>query len=113
MEAQDVKNKAYGIVAGVVVILWVMGLGYLLVGVLAGTLVVVAMMMTIEKMVPGFWHIATNPLGKILVLGGTGYLTHAIFGAGTIIGMIALCWSLLFKVLVIENKAREMGKSHA
>jgi hypothetical protein len=59
------------------------------------------------------WHIATNPLGKIAVLAGTGWLTHYVFGASTIVGMIALCWSLVFKVIVIEQKAREMGKAHA
>jgi hypothetical protein len=110
---RHVSKGAYGVLAVVLVILWMLGIGYLLAGFIAGTLVVVALMMTVEKIIPGFWHIATNPLGKIAVLAGTGWLTHYVFGASTIVGMIALCWSLVFKVIVIEQKAREMGKAHA
>lgn len=111
MNNENAQKKAYGLTAAVIVILVILGLAQIVAGIIAGTLVVLALMMTVEKMIPWFWQIATNPLGKVFVLGGTAWLTHAIFGAGTIIGMIALSWSVLFKVVLIEAKSRELGKA--
>lgn len=101
------QGKAYGILIAVLLILWIVGLLQLLAGVIGGTLIVLALFATIEK-IPGFWLIATNPIGKLIVLGGTAWLTHAAFGADTIFGMIALAWSVLFKVMIIEAKTREL-----
>lgn len=101
------KDKVIGITTAVIVVLWILGLIQLVAGVIAGTLIVVALMATIEK-VPGFWRFATWTPGKIVVLAGTAWLTHAAFGADTIVGMIALAWSVLFKVLVIDAKTRAL-----
>lgn len=103
----DFKGSAFGILAVVVVLLWLSGMIYILAGILAGTLIVLALMMTIEQL-PGFWTFATWGPGKLVVLFGTAWLTHAALGADSVIGMIALCWSLIFKVLVIEAKKREL-----
>jgi hypothetical protein len=101
------KDKAMGIAAAVICVLWILGLIQLVAGVVAGTMIVIGLMMTIEK-IPGFWKFTSWLPGKLIVLAGTAWLTHTVFGADTIIGMIALAWSVLFKVLVIDAKTRAM-----
>lgn len=93
-------------VCGVVIVaLWITGIMQILAGVLAGTLIVLALMMTIER-IPGFWAFATTGIGTIVVLFGTAWATHAVLGADTIIGMIALCWSLVLKVLILDERKK-------
>lgn len=104
---EGVPGSVYGIIAVVVVGLWIAGIFQILAGVIAGTLIVGALMMTIEQ-VPGFWQFAVNPIGKICVLAATAWLTHKAFGSDTIIGMIALCWSMILKVIVISAKRNQM-----
>lgn len=91
----------------VIVILWLAGILQILAGVLAGALIVGGLMMTVEQ-IPGFWRFAVNPLGKIIVLVSTAWLTHKAFGGDSIIGMIALCTSMILKVMLINAKRSQM-----
>lgn len=100
------KFHPMAVAAVLIVILWITGVFQIVAGVIAGTMVVLALMMTIER-IPGFWAFACTGLGTIIVLFGTAWLTHAVLGADTIIGMIALCWSLIFKVMLLDQKRRE------
>lgn len=106
----DNESKSGGggiaVLAVIVVLLWVGGMIQILAGMIAGALIVAALMLTIEQ-VPGFWPFACNPLGKIIVLFGTAWVTHATLGATTNLGAIALCTSLILKVLVINAKQRQ------
>lgn len=103
----DLKSKAGGVLAVVVIVLWLMGMATVVAGILAGTCLVIGLMMTIERL-PGFWKFATSKVGKPIVIIGTAILSHRIFGADGPMAMIALTWSLIFKVLVIEAHARRM-----
>jgi len=105
----DGKSKGgagIGILAVGVVLLWIGGMIQILAGMIAGALIVAALMLTIEQ-IPGFWSFACNPLGKIVVLFGTAWVTHATLGATTNLGAIALCTSLILKVIVINMKQRQ------
>lgn len=106
---ENAKGFLVGIVSLAVVALFISGLMSILAGFLAGLLIVFGLMMTIEQ-IPGFWAFATTGFGKLIVLIGTAWLTHWAFGAASIVGMIAMCTSLVFKVLLIESKQIEMGK---
>lgn len=98
-------GAAAGICALVVLALWISGIMTILAGVIAGTLIVLALMMTIER-IPGFWWFAVTPVGTIVVLAGTAWLTHVALGADTIVGMVALAWSLVLKVLILDEKRK-------
>lgn len=100
-------KNTYGIVVLVLLVLWVLGVGQILGGFVVGTLIVAALMMTIEKL-PGFWRFATWGPGMIVVLFGTAWLTHAVVGRDTVTGMIALAWSVLLKVLLIDERRRSL-----
>lgn len=102
-----IPGKVIGVLAIVLIGLWIAGIFQILAGVIAGSLIVGALMMTVEQ-IPGFWRFAVNPLGKIVVLAATAWLTHKAFGSDTIIGMIALCWSMILKVIVISAKRQQM-----
>lgn len=104
---EKIPGSVVGVFAVVVVLLWLAGILQILAGVIGGALIVGALMMTVEQ-VPGFWRFAVNPLGKIIVLVGTAWLTHKAFGGDSIIGMIALCTSMVLKVMLINAKRQQM-----
>lgn len=104
---KDLNSKAGGTLAAVVIVLWLMGMAQVVAGILAGTCLVLGLMMTIEK-VPGFWPFACSKVGKPIVIIGTAVLSHAIFGVSGPMSMIALAWSLIFKILVIEAHAKRV-----
>lgn len=106
MDKSHLGGRSMLVVAVLLMILWITGVFQILAGVIAGTLIVFALMMTIER-IPGFWAFACTGLGTIVVLFGTAWLTHAALGADTIVGMIALCWSLIFKVMLIDQRKRQ------
>lgn len=104
----DLKSKA-GLVLGVVaLLLWAVGLGMILGGLVAGTFLVIGMMMTIEK-IPGFWTFACSRVGKPITVIGTAFLAHLVFGITGPMSMVAVAWSLIFKVLIIEAHAQRMN----
>lgn len=102
----NISNKAAWAMVGLVILLWIAGLAQIIGGMIAGGLIVAALMLTIEQ-VPGFWSFACNPLGKIIVLFGTAWVTHKTLGADTNMGAVALCTSLILKVIVINAKQRQ------
>lgn len=102
------KSGTTGVVAVILVVLWVLGMGHVMAGVIAGTLLVFGLMMTIER-IPGFWTFACNGFGMTIVIIGTAVLSHMMFGTDSVMGMIALCWSLVFKVMVLDGKRKERG----
>lgn len=102
------KSGASGVVAVILIVLWILGMGHVMAGIIAGTLLVFGLMMTIERL-PGFWTFACSGAGMTVVIIGTAILSHMMFGTDSVMGMIALCWSLVFKVMVIDGKRKEMG----
>jgi len=77
------------------------GMMHIFAGVLLGSLIVLALMCTVER-IPGFWPFACTSIGMIVVLIGTGWLTHAVFGTTSIVGMTAFAWSILAKIWIID-----------
>lgn len=92
----------------VLAIVWFTGLGHILAGMIAGILLVLGLMMTIER-IPGFWAFACSGFGTLVVLFGTGLLSHMMIGTGTALGMIALVTSLIGKVALIDHHRRQRG----
>lgn len=92
----------------VLAIVWITGLAHVLAGMIAGALLVLGLMMTIERL-PGFWAFATTGFGTLVVLFGTGWLSHQMFGTGTALGMIAFVTSLIGKVAMIDLKKHELA----
>lgn len=108
MAQHDSKISAGGALGVLLVIVWLSGLAHILAGMIAGILLVFGLMMTIER-VPGFWTFATTGVGTLIVLFGTGYLSHIMIGTGTALGMIALVTSLIGKVALIDHHRRLRG----
>lgn len=104
---EKIPGNVIGILAVVLIVLWLSGVMSILAGVIAGALIVGGLMMTVEQ-IPGFWRFAVNPVGKIIVLIGTAWLTHKAFGGDSIVGMIALCTSMILKVMLINAKRDQM-----
>ncbi len=100
--------SAAGALAVVIAIVWFSGLAHIMGGIIAGALLVLGLMMTIER-IPGFWRFAVTGPGTLIVLFGTGYLSHVMIGTGTAMGMIALVTSLIGKVALIDHQRRLRG----
>lgn len=107
-QQQQQSGKAAMALGGILVIVWLSGLGAILAGMIAGILLVLGLMMTIER-IPGFWSFACTGFGTLVVLFGTGWLSHLMIGTGTAIGMIALVTSLIGKVALIDHQRRLRG----
>jgi len=103
-------NPALVALGVVVAIVWFSGLAHVLAGMIAGALLVLGLMMTVER-IPGFWPFAVTGFGTIVVLFGTGWLAHVMFGTSTALGMIAFVTSLIGKVAMIDEKKRSMRKA--
>lgn len=106
----DLKGKAGAALAGLVLILWLAGMGMVLMGVIGGTFLVLALMGTVERL-PGFWKFACSKVGKPIVIILTAVLAHAVFGIHGPVSMIALSWSLILKVMVIEAHSKALQAS--
>lgn len=108
MNMETFKGGAGRVTILVLIGLWLFGLGHILAGIVAGTLLVLGLMMTIER-IPGFWAFTCTGMGTVIVIIGTAYLSHMMFGTDSVLGMVALCWSLVFKVMVIDGEKRKRG----
>lgn len=108
MAAQEGSGKAAGALAILLAIVWFAGLAHILAGMIAGIILVLGLMMTVER-IPGFWKFACTGVGTLVVLFGTGYLSHLMIGTGTALGMIALVTSLIGKVALIDHHRRLRG----
>jgi len=108
MNFETFKGGAGTVLVVVLVGLWLFGLGHILAGIIAGTLLVLGLMMTIER-IPGFWRFTCTGFGTVVVILGTAMLSHWMFGTDSVLGMVALCWSLVFKVMVIDGEKRKRG----
>ena len=104
----DLKSKAGVALGAVVLFLWIFGLGMILGGLIAGTFLVIGMMMTIEK-IPGFWAFACSRVGKPITVIGTAFLAHLVFGISGPMSMVAVAWSLIFKVMIIEAHSQRLN----
>ena len=107
MNLETFNSTAMKLVAGLIVCLWVIGAAQIAAGLMLGSLMVIGLMITVEQ-IPGFWRMALWGPGTLIVVFGTAWLTHAVFGAHSIVGMTAVAWSLIFKVIVIEAKRGEL-----
>ena len=107
---KESPGGAAGALLVVLAIVWFTGLGHILAGMIAGILLVLGLMMTIER-IPGFWAFACTGFGTLVVLIGTGILSHLMIGTGTALGMIALVTSLIGKVALIDHHRRLRGLS--
>jgi hypothetical protein len=95
--------KALGWIVGVpLVLLWIIGAMQIFGGCLAGAGLVVGMMLTLDR-IPGFKAFACTALGMIVVLVGTGWLSHYLFSMSSFIGMVAFVTSLILKIVLIES----------
>lgn len=76
-------------------------------GIVLGTLVVLGIMMTIERL-PGFWRFASTKIGLITIVLGTGFLAHLIVGGSTVTSIVAVGYALVLKtvILIKEREAR-------
>lgn len=103
MEASATKkNPAAAFLFAVLFVLFAAGMFSILAGVIAGLLMTGAIMLTIER-IPGFWRFAVTGIGTPVVLLGTAYLSHLMFGVSSTMGMIAMVTSLIAKVAAIDH----------
>ena len=99
--------KTIGYIVGIpLVLLWVLGAMQIFGGFLAGAGLVVGMMLTLDR-IPGFKAFACTGLGMVVVLIGTGWLSHYLFSLSSFIGMVAFVTSLILKIAVIEGWRKE------
>lgn len=69
---------------------------------MAIALIVVAGMFITMDAVPGLMRFAMTPVGYPIVVVATAFFVHALVGAGTLGGIIAIAFSLIVKMGVLD-----------
>lgn len=86
----------------------------ILAGVAGGTVFVLFLMYTVEQ-IPGFWLIAQNAWGRLLIGVATSLALHKITAGagGTIVITVATGWAGLLKVVVLTFEAKRLARERA
>lgn len=105
------RGSKFWFIVPMVLALWVGG--QIATGFILGTLVVVGLMLTVEQF-PGFWAVAQNTWGRLVISVGTGWLAHKIVTGDAIAVAVAMGWATMLKMLILtfEAKRLRLEKAH-
>lgn len=104
------RGSKFWFIVPMILAIWVGG--QIATGFILGTLVVVGLMMTVEQF-PGFWAVAQNPWGRLVIAVGTGWLTHKVVTGDAIAVAVAMGWATMLKALILTFEARRLKSEKA